>query len=359
MRLKLYKIIVKNTEKVLKKSFENSYFKTNNGPYNDPETKVRAYSHWAITLLKAYEITKENKYKNAAKTFLDYLCSKEARPFGFTFYCRKNPKKDKCNGLIGQAWTIEALMQGYKVLKEEKYKKLARKVFLMHNFKKSCGYWKRREITGKKLFYDMTFNHQLWFAAIGSMISNDKNDRVGKQVNIFMDKLEKNISIHKNGLIRHLIFAKLISPLYLLKNKLVKSKIDKLYLYNKEAGYHAFNLYALALLKERFPNHKLWQSKKFKKILEYAISKEHFVVSEKDKYGFPFNPSGIETAFFVYVFKEYFKGYKKIMKERLEKQFKNHLDKETFLMDKNTSDPNTLSARIYEAVHLPNLKLEF
>lgn len=33
----------------------------------------------------------------------------EARPMAATFWHRKNPEKDACNGLIGQAWTIEAL----------------------------------------------------------------------------------------------------------------------------------------------------------------------------------------------------------------------------------------------------------
>jgi len=308
-----------------------NYFITNgakpghNGCYHNPETKVRMNSHWAITLLKAYEITKESKYKKSAVKCLDYLCSKEARPFGFTFNCREG--KDKCNGLIGQAWAIESLMQGYKVLKDRKYKELAKNVFKMHEFNM---FWKKREINGRTLSYDFTFNHQLWFAASGSLI--DK-----RLVTSFMDRLEKNVSIHKNGLIRHFIFPKFSIPANFIKTR--KS------IYNKEVGYHAFNLYAFALLRKKFPMHKFWKSEKFRKISDYAMSKEHFAIAETSKYGMQYNPSGIELAFF------------NKSTKLLKKQFKNHLDKKTLLMNMNTSDPDVLSSRIYEVTRLEYNKI--
>lgn len=345
MRLNLNKIIIKNADFILKRIKKHGFPVGHNGPYNDEETEVRSNAHWAIILFKAFEITKKKKYRDAARSCLDYLLSNEARPLGFTFYCRKNPRKDKCNGLIGQAWAVETLMEGFRVLKKEGYKQLAKKVFQMHRFDKQRGYWKRREINGKNLFYDLTFNHQLWFAATGASIS-DVN------VKIFMNKLEKNISIRKNGLIRHLLWPNFTVPILFLKGKL-----NGKYLYNKEAGYHAFNLYALALLKKKFPKHSFWKSRKFKKIVRYSMTDEHLKISEKNKYGFPYNPSGIEQAFFAFIFKDLFKNYKEIMKERLQRQFARHLDKKTFLMDKNTSDPSVLASRIYEATRLPNLVL--
>ena len=38
-----------------------------------------------------------------------------------TFYCRLNPEKDFSNGLIGQAWVIEALVEAHKLTKEDSY----------------------------------------------------------------------------------------------------------------------------------------------------------------------------------------------------------------------------------------------
>jgi hypothetical protein len=350
MKKNLYQLLLDSADQFLKRKWEPGH----NGPYNDPETKVRANAHLTMLYLKCFQITKKSKYKEEAIKCLEYIQSEEARPCGFTFFHRNKKGKDKCNGLIGQAWTIEALMESAKVLKDNKYESLAREVFLLHWFSPVLGYWKRRDTSGKEIGFDKTFNHQLWFAAIGSLVSNDPKDDVGKQVKRFMDLLESNISIHSNGKIRHLLWAPLLTPLYLLKDR----KVSRYYLAEKEAGYHAFNLYALALLYQSFPNHSFWKSYKFLKIANYAISEEHLKVSEENKYGFAYNPSGIEQAFFTHVFKDYYENSSSLIKERVERQLKNHLDKKTGLMKKKTVDSNTLSLRIYEAVRLPNIKLD-
>jgi hypothetical protein len=36
--------------------------------------------------------------------------SKQARPFGWNFHHRDKKKKDRCNGVIGPAFSIMALM---------------------------------------------------------------------------------------------------------------------------------------------------------------------------------------------------------------------------------------------------------
>ena len=73
------------------------------------ETPVRNTAHWLITMLKAYEISNETKFKDSAWRAVQYLLSPSARPMNATFFCRTNPEKDFCNGLVGQAWIIEAL----------------------------------------------------------------------------------------------------------------------------------------------------------------------------------------------------------------------------------------------------------
>ena len=53
--------------------------------------------------------TSEEKFKKAALACTEYLSGQKARPYGKTFCHRKSDSKDKCNGLIGQAWSIEAI----------------------------------------------------------------------------------------------------------------------------------------------------------------------------------------------------------------------------------------------------------
>ena len=194
------------------------------------------------------------------------LLLQKHRPENASFYHRIDGTKDKSNGLIGQAWTIEALIEGYLAFKNEKYLALAKKVFLLHKFDEKTGYWKKKEINGKDLFYDLTFNHQLWFAAIGSKIPDKEVQRRVKQ---FMSKLEKNIGIHKSGLIKHFIFSRIMRKIFLLKNFGGQKELEI-----KEQGYHAFNLYAFAMLHQAYPAHSFWKSTKFKKILCFSLSEE-------------------------------------------------------------------------------------
>ena len=101
-----------------------------NGPYNDFETPVRNYGHWLITFSKCYEINQDKKFLNKVKEFAEYLISNDSRPSGYAFHHRNSPNWDKCNGLIGQAWTFEALACASSVLNNTKYAEVAEKVFV-------------------------------------------------------------------------------------------------------------------------------------------------------------------------------------------------------------------------------------
>ncbi len=292
MRIETNDIILQNADYVM----TNEPLQGHNGPYNDLETKVRIYSHWSILLIKAFSISGDRKYRDRAIGFINYLFTKKARPYEFTFYNRNSNTKDKCNGLIGQAWAIEALMYANEVLNDLNYIKLAEHIFLLHSFNKALGFWRKREIDGTKLWFDMTFNHQLWFAMAGSLIGNDV---ISRQINRFMERLNRNLQVYDNGLIRHFVYAGISTPIYLVKNKILNTNISKINLYEKEVGYHAFNCYALSLLKGKYPNHKFWNSRKLKKVLDFTLRDEHLLISNKSKYGFSYNPSGIETAFLI------------------------------------------------------------
>ncbi len=340
----------------------------NNGPWGQKETPVRNTSHWAIVFKKAYEITGEEKYKCAVKSAGSYLMSIESRPHGETFKHRQGTEKDQSNGLIGQAWTIEALKEIATITNNSNYIEEARNVFLLHDFDEQTGLWHRVDVDGTKLKKDPTFNHQLWFAAAGSLIAED-DDEVRRQVDRFLMELPHTMRTHPHGriyhsllplfnideYIRYLVLGDRYLPLRNIRHIYHKiSPQHNIDYKNKEIGYHAFNLYGLALLKQNRPDHQIWESEIIQNTLEYTLHDEYQNRIINNRYGFPYNPPGFEVAFASHVFK-----FDRIDCEHwVSRQINAHFDFDSYLMAKNTSDPKTLSARIYEATRLPNFDIQ-
>jgi len=176
-----------------------------NGPWGDPETPVRNTGHWAITFLECYERTGEDRFREAAEDAVSYLLRPEARPGGATFHHRQSTDKDRCNGLIGQAWTIEALVVAADGFDRPDLIELAEEVFLTHPFEEDLAAWHPVELDGTVQPIDMTFNHQLWFAAAGGLLADHpkSGDAVDRQVRRYLDELEANLNVMDNGLVYH------------------------------------------------------------------------------------------------------------------------------------------------------------
>ena len=239
-----------------------------NGPYYDKETPVRNTSHWLITMLKAYEISGKTIFKDSAYRAAKYLTGSEARPMNATFFCRLNPEKDFCNGLIGQAWALEALIFASKVFEDHRYKNLAKTVFAAHPFDSNTGLWRIVNTDGSYRSFDMTFNHQLWFAATGGMIDPKSDGAIGHLVIRFLDCAQINhLRVRRSGRIQHAITGpphkNVILSLSRFFFKHSNSKAQKTEMVEKEIGYHAFNLCAFAILNEIFPDHPFWKTRKF------------------------------------------------------------------------------------------------
>ena len=329
-----------------------------NGPYHDSETPVRNTSHWLLVLLKVYSITGDAKYKKAAEECIIYLTGDEARPMKYTFWHRKNPKKDSCNGLIGQAWTIEALVEAYRQFEIEECIEIAEEVFLMHPYDDFRNVWHRVAVDGRHLPFDKTFNHQLWFAMAGGLIVDaNGNEAIKKQVVGFLDRLNEYLLLYKDGLIYHpLKFKKNIKDRVKngIKWVLFSSRENRKKLRYKAIGYHSFNLYALAILRTIFPDHAFWSSDKMQKILRYGDSEGYKKAIKDNKFGYPYNPPGIEMAYALQVFEP--KGKNNEIGYWLKSQLENTLDSD-FLMSRNSSDKETCTARIYEATRLENYSI--
>jgi hypothetical protein len=375
--IKTIDLIIEIAQSFAKMQKKNGSFPGgNNGPYNDPETPVRNTSHLIILFSKCYELTNNKKFLDILYKGAEYLYSKDARPFGYTFHHRNNKEKDRCNGLIGQAWAIEALVEASKRLDDEKYLLLAEEVFLQHPLNNDFCLWQVIDIDGKLCGIDRTFNHQLWFAACSAMIYAKKSI---DQINIllkFIDSLTENMRTLENGLILHPIkpYAEIKRLEYLkqnpgiqkaikfsiytylkfIKSKTKKKKKDYTEVVYKSIGYHLFNMYAFALLKLQIPHHKFWKFEVFHSAIEYMLSKDFKDNIDKNKYSYPYNPPGFEMPFVLKVLSD-FSDEKiiEISKLWINRQIKRTYNKNTKMMDRNTLDPLTLSARIYELSRWP------
>jgi hypothetical protein len=334
-----------------------------NGPYKDAETPVRNTAHYVITLLKAYEISADKTFYAAAQRAAEYLCSLAARPMNGSFYCRTNPEKDLCNGLIGQAWVIEALAYATQWFLDNKYQALAREVFLLHPFDPRKGLWRRLAVDGSYLSYDLTFNHQLWFAASGALVASDTNDDIRKRVSCFLDNAAKsNLSVSRTGRITHLIRPKTSASFLsrLIKDSVygAKTLMKQTQVKAKEIGYHPFNLYAMAMLQDHFPENALWENSKLVSAIKYIQHHELKAGLEGNQFAYPYNPSGFEVAYALQAFPALAGNSEDSKHWWVNQQIKRTFDFRETAFSINTDDKATLTARLYEATRLDDVEID-
>lgn len=331
-----------------------------NGPYQDAETPVRNTSHWLVTFLKAHTISGREEYVEAARHAAAYLQSDAARPAGATFWHRKSTVKDRCNGLIGQAWTIEALASAAAWFPGQGFRRLGQEVFLLHPFDADLGLWRRVDVDGSVLSHDSTFNHQLWFAAAGALLLPGEDERQQQRIVGFLDRLAQNMRLYPSGLIHHALAlgppaldwlrrAKRIVQRVLCEKRLVS---DSAALRHKAVGYHGFNLYAFALLRHGLPAHPFWETEQVSKALAYVRTNAFVEALQKNRYGYPYNPAGFEVAFALHIFCE---SAQEEQERWVWEQLRRTYDDDSRMLARNTGDPVTLAARLYEATRLPNL----
>lgn len=352
--ISLFQILVQSADKALERQNKNGSMPSgHNGPYFDPETPVRNTCHWLITFLKVFEITKVSKYLEAANKCIDYIVGQKT----LYNYCHRTKEgKDKCNGLIGPAWVMEALLISSKKLNRKDLSDIAAEIFLIHKYDTNLNLWHRIEIDGSILSIDWTFNHQLWFASIASMFCKENYPEIHKTVSIFTEKINSHLEIYQNGLICHALenklnLAKRIRHLVsAIKKIFVKNEVE----ISKAIAYHQFNLYALAILKENCPELSIFKSNKFARSLKFIESKEYENGLKNNKFGFGYNVAGIEVA---YILECFINDSRDKQKYWLEKQFRTNYNFEKKSLCMKTEDPETLSARLYEATRVSDIKL--
>lgn len=335
---------------------DGSFAPGRNGPYGDRETPVRNSAHWLVLLAITSARSGEPRLREAALRAARFLASAEARPAGASFLCRSAAGKDACNGLVGQAWAIEALAEAASQLDAEPLAKLAEAVFLLHPFDARAGLWLRVEVDGSVPGPDFTLNHQLWFAAAGAVLAPLAAAEVGARVRAFLDALPRALALHRDGAVRHAVAPAAaarssLRPALRLARERVRRRAD---LREKAVGYHAFNLHALATLRARLPDHPFWASSRFERAWRYAGSDAFRAEAAANPYAWPYNPTGLEMAWALEAFAP---GARPEQERWVAEQLRRHFDPRTNLLARATPDPATLAARLYEAARLGDLRI--
>lgn len=346
----------------------------NNGPYGSKDTPVRNTGHWLIIYAYLWKRTGYYHYRKIAEIFAKYLLSIQSRSQSGAIPCMEEGGQDSLNGLIGQAWTIEALVYAYQTLGHKKYLRCAIQIFKSQKFDYRTGFWKRVEPDGKILDYDMTLNHQVWFGMSGRMILSCIEDRrIREQVERHFDRVHKEyFGIHADGLIRHFGAMKRLrkSFLALYTKQYIKYaglttgllKEDKVDIMKQEQGYHVFELYGYARLAMLDPDYPLFRTKAFSKALRYGMRmgtlNRKLGIDDPDtmnRYAYGYNSPAFEWPLVQLIFRK--KTDKDKVTSLLKIQKKLTYNEKTKMFDRHTDDPETLTARLYEYVYyLENLE---
>ncbi|AUX10533.1 AglQ family protein [Halalkaliarchaeum desulfuricum] len=348
---------------------DGSFPPGNNGPYQDDSTPVRNTANWLKILSFVYEQTGKRKFKQASNSAVEYLKQDELRPYGYTYICRRSNKKDSCNGVVGQANVIEAMGRAGNYLDKPELYDFAAQIYNLHPFNKNIGVWNRREIDGTILTTDRTFNHQLIFATASSLISdlNDRNE-MHREISVFLNNLSQNMGYDSSGLIIHRLRPTIglfdivsilrdkspelfLNQILHTKRRILQDKDVK----SKEQGYQSVNLYWLANLKRRRPEHDIWSDLPINKLINVTRTTEYRSQAKQSVNWFSNMPPGFEIAHALNTFDQD-PDYNE-MRYWIEMALNNHYDKKTNQFVKNCDDPDTLNALLYKLIDLPNLSV--
>jgi hypothetical protein len=362
--VRLSELLVESSEVALRLQRSDGSFPAGfNGPLGDPETPVRNTAHWLLTSLKAHEISGALRFRDAAARAADYLAAPGLRPAGATFLCRTNSRKDLCNGLVGQAWAIEALLGAAEGLGEPRYRLIAAEVFEQHPFDDTLGLWRVRHVDGQCGEIHRTFNQQLWFAAAGARLDGAPQGDVGRRVHRFLDGAGAHLDLVRSGPIRHLVVlprppgARVSPRRWIRRLKSTRRWLDRARRYRREIGYHAFNLHAFARLWQRIPAHGLWQDPRFGAALRFVGLDEYTRGLEGNEFAYGYNPVGFEVALALQVFVPPDAARAALDAWWVGRQLARTYDRNQRLMHREAPDPTTLAARLYEACWLRDVSI--
>jgi len=331
---------------------DGSFPSDRNGPWNESVTPARITSHISILLSHAFKITNNNEYYEKSIRSFNYLKSSTLRPQSKLFKCRNTKVKNQTNGLVGQAWVCEALIEGYELYGDEELIDIANTVVLSHTLNKNNGLWHNSTLAGERAEINRTANQQIFFTAIAEKLSLLTNDPMLRDSCChFWRLLPDNLSFSKD-LLQHKVNHKK----HLLSNPglFVRGLMDTKNWHNQSLGYLPFVLYGLSLAYKFSSNSQHWNTDPYKllisNILSYIdINFPYHCKEDPGSFNWSYNPTGIEVALAVNTFNATHTQHS--ASEWFDLQISNYCDANG-LMNKFCVDPIILCGRSYEATRL-------
>lgn len=264
-----------------------------NGPHNHQMTAVRNTAHW-VQLFAVGDCLKVEGSAAAMERAASWLLKQmDAHCDGLTRHRDEYGKSDT-NGLVGQAWVVEALLRCYSAWSRPEFAMRARKIVTAHSIDPESGYWFERRTVGDANYVNRTLNQQVWFtlqAVRVQEVLRDLEHRDAYASTLTLERVQKAIAQ----------FISEVPPVRLLplhigretfrartKRRLIPGRRN---LYDlKRAGYHFFALKGLAELQA----HSGADPAIRRLNLRPFVSEEFVVQAQGSPFGYDYNVLGYE-----------------------------------------------------------------
>jgi hypothetical protein len=317
-----------------------------NGPYFDVETPIRNTAHWLTLFSILYGVTAKWEYKARAERLFAYLASPGFARNGAAYTHRQKPGKDRCNGVIGAAWVIEALVRFGRNVGNDGALELARHIAAACPFDAAQAAWKRLDPVAGVTTIDATYNHQAWLAAAIA----EADASLAERAKLFLDRsIEGAFRLRPNGRIDHLMYLRgALNRAAQIKHAL-RSVKDAGKVSEKEDGYHLFVLFALARLKRVFPAHPFFSTEALRRSLRYVAEPVFVEKLANSHYAYPYNAPGFELPLIVAAFRSVEPALQTVDCSFVyDQQNRRTFSTAVGLHVDGCPDPCTLAARAYE-----------
>lgn len=318
-----------------------------NGPHGALETPVRNTCHWMVALLRAFRCFGERSHFEQAMRLRAWLLARD-NPFSRypTFQMRSARGADAVNGVIGAAWLLEALHELVITAGDEAAKQRGNDLCAAHAFS-SQGAWHRCDPIADRYSIDYTYDHQAWFAAAAA----DWGGAGAEAARTFLDALHRGaLEVRPDGRVAHLFRSRAPRALALRVRYQLRERARPGTQAELEHAYQLYSLFPLARLERHFPAHPLFASAKLRRALAYCTV-DRLLSLRANRFGYAYNAPGLELPAVFRAFSESMPLCAEEVAAVMDDQADFTLDPRTGLHTRNTPDPLTLSARVYELAH--------
>lgn len=332
-----------------------------NGPYLDVESPVRNSAHWLATLSIGHHLGLPGT-RSVGHAIVAFLLSDHPfRQAGRSIHRQRHPK-DWCNGVIGDAWVIEALGLAGDLLEHEEAAAVAIRMASTQPFAPAHHAWERLDPGRNRSGVDWTLNHQLWFAAatleaLHRAADTESGTSIIERVLDLLDHVARGaLAIGTDGTIQHHLQpvgpAQAVSPMGLRRTaRALRQRVDTEHerlRVERDTGYHLYVLSALSRLRGALPEHPFWQAEELQAALRRASDPGLLASLETNPYAFPYNAPGFALPLIARAFEDLAPPLSDRRDEAWERQLARTWDERSARFVRGTPDPLTLSARVYE-----------